>query len=118
MLKYKTIIIEALQTPHTMDVQTRCAGMTENFPTVQDAYNAWSVNPDIEKISWTNPDGSREIWRPFKKGSLSPEVEEHLCSISLNYRDSNHDSKWWYKQPDFGAIQEVTTDAGFRARFC
>jgi hypothetical protein len=101
-----------------MDVQTRCSGFLENFSRIYDAYVAWSLNPDIEKISWTDPDGSRQIWCPFKKGSFTPEVEAHLCSISYNYRDTYDDSIWWYKQPDFGVIQEVTTNAGFYARFC
>ncbi len=101
-----------------MDVQTRCGSSLEDFCRVHDAHIAWIFNPDIEKISWTSQDGSRQIWRPFKKGSLSPEDEVHLCNISINYRDAETNINWWYKQPDFGAIQEVSTDGGFQSRFC
>jgi hypothetical protein len=101
-----------------MDVQTRCRGHFEDFVKISDAYTAWTLNPDIEKISWTTQNGLRQIWRPFKKGSLSPEEEAHLCNISDNYMDTAADTDWWFKQPDFGVIQEVTTSGGFQSRFC
>ena len=101
-----------------MDVQTRHCGILESHPTIMNAYNAWQYNPEIEKISWTSANGIRHIWRPFKKGELNVEMEEHLSSISQNYRDSIVNTNWWYKQPDFGMVTEIINDDCFYVRFC
>jgi hypothetical protein len=101
-----------------MEVQTRYAGHLDYYSSVADAYTAWLANPQIEKISWTDETGNRQLWRPFVKGELSPETETFLCSLSLNYRDSEMGGKWWYLQSLEATILEVTPDASFSYRFC
>ena len=101
-----------------MDIQTRRCGILESHSTIAEAYHAWQYNPEIEKISWTSANGIRHIWRPFKKGELSIDMEEHLISLSQNYRDTNMRTDWWYKQPDFGLVLEVINDECFNVRFC
>jgi hypothetical protein len=100
-----------------MEIQTRCRGYLEYYNSIADAYNAWRLNPDIEKISWTDNTGNRQIWRPHIKGSQSPEIEAHLNGLSLNYRDTENGTLWWYLQLDID-ILEITTNSGFYARFC
>ena len=100
------------------EVVTSLLGHLEYYYTVTEAYNAWILNPEIEMIFWTDPTtGFQQIWRPLVKGSMTPEIETFLCSLSLNYRDTQVGSKWWYLQP-MDRILEVTTDSGFAYRFC
>ena len=101
-----------------MEVQTRCQGHLEYYSSVAEAYSAWLANPDIEKISWTDITGFRQIWRPLIKGEQTPEIEAFLCSLNLNYRDTEDGSKWWYLQPLGERILEVTPDASFSYRLC
>jgi len=101
----------------SFQVQTRWLGHLQYYSSVAEAYNAWILNPEIEKISWTDASRQRQIWRPLVKGSMTPETETFLCSLSLNYRDTEVGSKWWYLQP-MDRIIEVTTDSGFAYRFC
>lgn len=99
------------------EIQTRCLGHLEHYSSIAEAYNAWLLNPEIEKISWTDASGQRQIWRPLVKGSMTPETERYLSSLSLNYRDTENGTIWWYLQP-MDRIIEVTPNASFVHRFC
>lgn len=103
-----------------MDIQTRCRGVLVNYESINKAYDAWSLNNAIEKISWSTNDGKREIWRPFQKGTIDVDLEVQLCSINPNYRDNVSLAEWWwYKTASWSYDDlELMTNEEFRVAFC
>lgn len=101
-----------------MDIQTRRRGQLVFYSSIAEAHSAWVSNSDIEKISWTDSSGIRQMWIPHTKGTLHQDFENHLCSLNINYRDTGNNSKWWYLNTEEGVVSRVIPDASFVHQFC
>ena len=85
---------------------------------ITDAYNACRMNGGINTISWIDNTGTQQVWRSHIKGSMSQDSELIFSRISMNYRDTENGTLWWYLQAANGDILEITTDSSFFSRFC
>ena len=88
------------------------------YPTVRDAYLAWSRDSSIHTLCWDNESGSQQKWFYHIKKEMTDNTENLLCRISENYRDTVVGSEWWVRMNNLNIIQEVTPKDSFFHRFC
>ena len=105
------------------DYESKYAGL-HFFDSFQKAFEAWKEDPSIEKISWSENEGTENEkfhrFRPKEKGNRwSVESEQNLCSMSEKYNNASNKEIFWVDQDvmETTKFYEVLTVEEFKAKY-